>query len=96
MGITQFSCWRNDKKENEKSPDYKLTTKDGDRWITIGAGWVKSAGDKKYISFSLSKPYKEQSGYRIIEDKPDERIASEDQGKRTEDVTFEVDDFDGL
>lgn len=96
MQITQFSCWKNDKKENEKSPDYRLTTKIEDKWVTIGSGWKKMAGDKPYISFSLSKPYKEKNGFRIVEEKADQRVASEDQGIRSEDITFEAKDDFGI
>lgn len=96
MGVIQFSCWKNDKKETEKSPDFKLTVKDGEKWKVIGAGWKKMAGDKSYISFSLSAPYKDKPGYRIVEEKPDERIAPEDQSKRVEDVTFVAQDDFGL
>lgn len=66
--MTNFSCFKVTEKKNEKEPDYRLTAKVGDEFIEIGAGWIKeSAKGTKYISFSLSKPYKDRKGWKLIE-----------------------------
>lgn len=94
--ITNFSCWKNDKKENEKSPDYRLSAKVGEEWVDIGAGWIKQAGERKYISFSLSRPYKDKPGFKLVGEKADERVAPADQGIRSGDITFEAKDDFGI
>lgn len=50
------------KKEGTKQPDYKVMTREGDKFVEWGAGWIKDGKTGKYISCSKSKPR---------EDKPD-------------------------
>lgn len=94
--ITQFTCWKNTDKSNDKSPDYRLSVKINDKWVECGAGWLKKAGEKTYIAFSLSKSFQGRPGWELTpifpEEKvrtPDERIAESDRGIRNEEITFE-------
>lgn len=68
--MKNFSCFKVTEKKNEKEPDYRLTMKVGEEFVDIGAGWIKeSAKGTKYISFALSKPFKDRKGYHFEEDK---------------------------
>lgn len=65
--MKNFSIWKNDKKEKESEPDYRLTMKVDDKFVDIGAGWIKSTSEgKKYISVSLSKAYNGKNGWKLI------------------------------
>jgi len=69
--ITGFSIWKNDKKEKDTQPDYKLSAKVqvGNEYIftDIGAGFVKETqGGKKYISCSMKKEYEDKDGFVIV------------------------------
>ena len=67
-----FSCFKVTDKKNDKEPDYRLTMKVEDEFIEIGAGWIKtSPKGTKYISFSLSKPYKDRKGWHFVADEED-------------------------
>lgn len=39
--IANISLWKNANKKNEKQPDYHVTAKIGDKFVEIGAGWIK-------------------------------------------------------
>lgn len=45
------------KKEGDKSPDYRLSTKVGDNFEEIGAAWVKVSekNQSKYLSVKLAE-----------------------------------------
>lgn len=93
--ITNFSIWKNKDKKTDTQPDYRIAAQINGDFVEIGAAWKKeSKGEsaENYISCSLSKPYKEKSGYRICEEKADTRVAPEDQGIRAEDITFDKPD----
>ena len=68
MNLKNFICFKN-KKEKDNQPDYRLSanfgTKEQPEYKEIGAGFIKGEGDKKFISFQLSKPYKDKPSYHI-------------------------------
>lgn len=57
------------KEYNEKSPTHKMSMKDGEKWKEIGKCWTRDGQNGKFLSCMLSKPYKNYSGYEIIEEK---------------------------
>lgn len=64
MEIKNFSIFKNTRKEKDNQPDYKLSTKIGDEFVNIGAGWIKvTKGTEKnpegikYISVAIDKKY---------------------------------------
>jgi len=58
MQLTNFSIFKNLKKEKESQPDYTITTKIGEEYKTIGAGWIKEGKNGKYISCKVDDtPY---------------------------------------
>lgn len=66
-----FSCFKVAEKENEKQPDYRLSAKVGEEFVEIGVGWIKEGNSGKFISFKLADIYKDRSGWKIVEEKPD-------------------------
>jgi len=68
MQYKNFSCFKVTEKKNDKSPDYRLSTKVGDEYVEIGAGWVKETEKGKYISFALSKPFNDRKGWALVEE----------------------------
>ncbi len=63
--ITQFSIFKNTRKEKETQPDYTLSAKIGEQFIEIGSAWLKEGKTGKYFSVSLKKPYQDKNGYFI-------------------------------
>lgn len=68
--INSFLCLKN-KKEKEGQPDYRLTanfgTKEKPEYKDVGVGWKKTSEKGEFISFQLSKPYKEKKGFELTE-----------------------------
>lgn len=66
--MNNFLIFKVDNKKNEKSPDYVIRTKIEEKFVEIGAGWIKESGKgTKYISCKLSNPYKDRKGFKIVE-----------------------------
>ena len=65
--IKNFALFKNEKKQ-ENHPDYKLSAKIDDKYVEIGAGFIKDGAKGKFISISLSKPYQNRPGYIIVEE----------------------------
>lgn len=57
INTNMFTITKNKfKKEGDKLPDYKLSTRDQETFIEIGAAWMKtSANGAKYISVKLAE-----------------------------------------
>jgi len=67
--IKNFSLFKTKEKKKPNSPDYSITIKVNDKFITVGAGWIKEAKDKsKYLSCKLSDGYKDLAGFHIERD----------------------------
>lgn len=58
MNIKNFAIFKvitnGEKKKNEKSPDYTLSVKVGDKYEEIGGGWIKEGAKGKFVSVQLS------------------------------------------
>jgi uncharacterized protein (DUF736 family) len=65
--MQNFAIFKAKEKKNEKSPDYNISMKVGEKFVNIGGAWLKESKGQKYFSCSLSKPYKAQSGWEITE-----------------------------
>lgn len=56
--IKNFIIHKNEKKNNEKSPDYNLSARVGTaeqgEWLNLGACWVKEGKKGKFISCKLA------------------------------------------
>jgi uncharacterized protein (DUF736 family) len=56
-------------KKTPNSPDYSMSVKDGDRYLTIGGCWLKDGKDgQKYFSCKLSDGYKDVKGFSVTRD----------------------------
>lgn len=67
--INSFICLKNQNKQSPNQPDYRLSTNIGSktqpRYLDIGVGWAKGEGDRRFISFQLSKPHKDKKGWLL-------------------------------
>lgn len=65
MTPTNFSIFKNKFKKNENQPDYKMSAKEGEKYIEIGACWIKKTKDgTTFLSCKLSEnpaPLKENN-----------------------------------
>lgn len=68
MNIKNFAIFKNDKKEKDNQPDYTISAKIGESYVTIGGAWVKQGKSGKFFSCKLSDTYKERIGYGLVAD----------------------------
>lgn len=66
--MKNFSIFKVQEKKNPNSPDYTISMKYGDKYITVGGGWIKEGKSGKYISCKLSDTYKGVSSFSLKED----------------------------
>lgn len=55
------TLFKNDRKQSEKHPDYKGTINVNGTVLEI-AGWIKTAGDKSFMSLKVSEPRQRDDG----------------------------------
>lgn len=71
--MNSFIISRNNHKTNDKQPDYRISVKHNDNWLTVGGAWLKEGKNGKYFSCKLQdKPYNKKDGsvvpaFRIVE-----------------------------
>ena len=68
--MDSFAIFKATEKKNEKSPDYNISMKIGEKYETIGGCWIKDGAKGKFFSCQLSKSYKDRAGYHIEIDIP--------------------------
>jgi len=67
--IKQFAIFKAKEKKNPNSPDYNISIKSNDKFVTIGGCWLKDMKDgTKFFSCKLSDGYKELKGFSIVRD----------------------------
>lgn len=72
-----FSLFKNNK-EKDTQPNYRLSAKVGDKFESIGGGWIKENDKGKYISISVDKnKVLEMLGDNLIEKSENEDILSQ-------------------
>ena len=84
--MKEFAIFKATEKKNDKSPDYNISVKMGDKWTNIGGAWLRESGKgTKFFSCKLSAPYQDRKGYEIIEQKSamQPAIATVDYPKNT-------------
>lgn len=68
--MKEFLIFKAKEKSNDKSPDFNITAKIGEKFVNIGAGWNrKSKTGTPFISCLLAKPFKDLKGWHLDEDK---------------------------
>lgn len=71
--IKQFAIFKAKEKKNPNSPDYNISVKVNDKYLTIGGAWLKDTKDgSKFFSCKLSDGYKDLSGFSITRDEKSE------------------------
>ncbi len=64
-----FLIFKNkDKKEGSNQPDYRVVMRDGDNFVTWGAGWIKDGKSGKFISCQKNKPFDKTKAPKTRED----------------------------
>lgn len=66
--IKQFAIFKAKEKKNEKSPDYNISVKVGEKYLNVGGCWLKEGKGGKYFSCKLSDGYQDRKGFSITED----------------------------
>jgi len=66
--ITNFAIFKTKEKKSDKSPDYTLSTKNGNEYINIGSGWIKEGKAGKFISVQLKSAYNGVGGFYISQE----------------------------
>lgn len=66
--IKSFAIFKNNKKEKEAHPDYTISAKVGEEYVTIGGAWIKEGKSGKFFSCKLSNTYEKRKGYGLVED----------------------------
>ncbi len=76
-----FIIQKNNFKDTDNKPDYRIVAKDGEEFVTVGAGWKKQdkAGNA-YISCTLSKSFNGKPGYRIASEAPESPQSDDNSG----------------
>lgn len=65
--IKNFALFKVKEKKSDNSPDYELSTKIGDDFIQVGAGWIReSKKGTKFISIKLSEPFEKEYNGKVI------------------------------
>ena len=98
MKTNIFAIFRNKYKESDKQPDYKMSTKDGEEFVEIGACWLKEGKDgDKYFSCKLRESFQDKPGYEIVGLNAEETAKAEEtvdkEDSVTSDGTINVDDI---
>lgn len=93
--IKTFAIFKVTEKKNENQPDYRLSAKIGEKYVDIGAGWVKDGKAGKFISVKLSDAYKDRSGFVIMEEQVDIPKTKESEMKTSDgsDIPFPNDEI---
>ena len=85
----QFAIFKAKEKKNPNSPDYNISLKVNDKYLTVGGCWLKDMKDgSKYFSCKLSDGYKDMKGFSITRD---EVVAENETSKeeiRAEEIPF--------
>lgn len=101
--IKNIAIFKNSDKTSDKQPDYRLNAKVGEKYVEVGAGWIKDGAKGKFISVKFSEPYGERSGWELVEIKSNQPQLSDEMKQdiknaraREGGFTPEIDDNFGM
>lgn len=78
-----FAIFKREKK-NEKEPDYNISMKIGEKYVTVGGCWLKEGKSGKFFSCKLSNAYGDKEGYSITTDiETNAKVDAEKAGEAT-------------
>lgn len=63
--IRNFAIFKNNDKKSDKQPDYTISVKVGEKYVTAGGAWLKEGKSGKFFSCKLSETYKERMGFFV-------------------------------
>jgi len=67
--MKEFAIFKAKEKKNPKSPDYNITIKINDKFLTIGGAWLRETKTgEKFFSCKLSDSYKDMKGFSLTRD----------------------------
>lgn len=66
--MKNFTIFKVTEKKHEKAPDYSISTKVDDKYITIGGCWLKEGKSGKFFSCKLSDTYQDRAGFSLVKD----------------------------
>jgi uncharacterized protein (DUF736 family) len=67
--MKEFAIFKAKEKKNPKSPDYNITIKINDKFLTIGGAWLRETKTgEKFFSCKMSNGYKDFKGFSITRD----------------------------
>lgn len=83
MSIKNFAIFKAKEKKSDKAPDYTISIKVGEHYITAGACWLKEGKAGKYFSCKLSDGYttkdgKQTKGFVIEQEKEGSTLSPEE------------------
>ena len=64
--IRNFAIFKNNEKKNDKQPNYTISVKVGEKYVTAGGAWLKEGKTGKFFSCKLSETYKDRLGFYIM------------------------------
>lgn len=82
--MQNFAIFKNNDKKNDKAPDYTISVKVEDNYVTAGGCWLKEGKSGKFFSCKLSEPYKDRPGFHIEVDLPKVETPEEKTEKTVE------------
>ena len=87
--MKNFSIFKAKEKKNPNSPDYNISLKVNDKYLTVGGCWLKEMKDgSKYFSCKLSDGYKETKGFSITRDEVVAENSTSKEEIKAEEIPF--------
>lgn len=86
--MENFVIFKNEYKEKENQPDYRVRTKDGEEYVDWGACWAKQGSKGQYLSCTKSKPMDKKPHEQSLEEKQANHPKGEDEGIDPNDIPF--------
>lgn len=77
--IKNFSIFKNDNKKKDTHPDYQLSAKIGDEYVSIGGAWKKPTkdGEGTYLSCKLNDAYETRPGFHLEVEVPPLKVTDD-------------------
>ena len=84
--IRNFAIFKNNNKKKEIEPDYNISVKVGDKYVTAGGAWLKEGKSGKFFSCKLGESYKDRPGFYIEVD----GVKSDEVPDAPKDISSEI------
>lgn len=87
--MKEFAIFKAKEKKNPKSPDYNITVKINDKFLTIGGAWLRETKTgEKFFSCKMSNGYKDFKGFSITRDEAVVENSSSREEINANDIPF--------